>query len=93
MLSSYPLPIGTIEHSFKPFALLIMHLNLKYLYFLHIKLDEQRAMTAAHCLEGRYPNMTFRVVVGCSDRGIDGEGSDREDTVNVVGAVWVCINL
>ena len=51
--------------------------------------DEQHAMTAAHCVDGRFPNSTFRVVVGCSNRGIDGEGSDREDSVNVIGAVVV----
>ena len=46
-------------------------------------------MTAAHCLDDRFPEMSFRVAVGCSNRGIDGVGSDREDTVNITGAVLV----
>ena len=46
-------------------------------------------MTAAHCLDDRFPEMSFRVAVGCSNRGIDGVGSDREDSVNITGAVLV----
>ena len=53
--------------------------------------DEQHAMTAAHCLDGRFPDMPFRVVIGASERGSDSNGtdSDREDTVNIAAAYLV----
>ena len=48
-------------------------------------------MTAAHCLDGRFPDMPFRVVIGASERGSDSNGtdSDREDTVNIAAAYLV----
>ena len=42
-------------------------------------------------MDGRFPDMPFRVVIGASERGSDSNGtdSDREDTVNIAAAYLV----
>merc|ERR1712198_311177 len=43
-------------------------------------LSEGWALTAAHCVDGRWPDMPFRVVLGQSVRG---DNTDQEQTIDI----------